>query len=89
MTAKADYTDEEWAILCRAPLVAGFAVSFADPGGPIELTKETMAALRAAGAPPGNQELLSPSPRIGGPVVIGDSWSSALARAALGRGRPV
>lgn len=59
MSTKADYTDEEWAGLCRAPLVAGFAVSFADPGGPIELTKETMAALRATGAPPGDQELLA------------------------------
>ena len=37
MTTKADYTDEEWAALRRAPLVAGLAVSFADPGGPIEL----------------------------------------------------
>ena len=58
MTTKADYTDEEWAVLRRAPLVAGFAVSLADPGGPIELTKEAMAALRAVGAPPGDQQLL-------------------------------
>jgi hypothetical protein len=58
MTAKADYTEDEWAALRRAPLVAGLGVSFADPGGPIELTKETMAALRAIQSPPGDQELL-------------------------------
>jgi transcription antitermination factor NusG len=58
MTTKADYTDEEWAALRRAPTVAGFAVSLADPGGPIELTKESMAAMRAAGAPPTDDELL-------------------------------
>ena len=58
MTAKADYTPEEWAALRRAPLVAGLAVSFADPGGPIELTKETMAAQRATSSPPGDHELL-------------------------------
>lgn len=58
MTAKADYTPEEWAALRRAPLVAGLAVSFADPGGPIELTKETMAAQRAISTPPGDHELL-------------------------------
>ncbi len=58
MTAKADYTPEEWAALRRAPLVAGLAVSFADPGGPIEITKETMAAQRDLAAPPGDQELL-------------------------------
>jgi hypothetical protein len=58
MTAKADYTEDEWAALRRSPLVAGLAVSFADPGGPIELTKETMAALRAIQSPPGDQELL-------------------------------
>lgn len=58
MTTKADYTAEEWAALRRAPTVAGFAVSLADPGGPIELTKESVAAMRAAGAPPGDEELL-------------------------------
>jgi hypothetical protein len=58
MTARADYTDEEWAALRRAPLVAGMAVSLADPGGPIELAKEGMAALDAIGAPPGDEELL-------------------------------
>ena len=58
MTTKADYTDEEWAALRRAPLVAGLAVSFADPGGPIELTKESMAARRAIAKPPGDEPLL-------------------------------
>jgi hypothetical protein len=58
MSTKADYTDEEWAVLCRAPLTAGFAVSYADPGGPIEFAKETMAALRAARTPPSDQPLL-------------------------------
>lgn len=58
MTTKADYTDQEWAALRRAPMVAGFAVSLADPGGPIEITKETMAALRAVAAPPGDEPLL-------------------------------
>jgi hypothetical protein len=58
MTAKADYTDEEWAALTRAPIVAGFAITLADPGGPIEITKESLAAMRAAGAPPSDHELL-------------------------------
>jgi hypothetical protein len=46
MTTKADYTDEEWVRLERAPLVAGMAISLADPGGPIEAIKESMAALK-------------------------------------------
>jgi hypothetical protein len=46
MTTKADFTDEEWARLERAPIVAGMAISLADPGGPIEAVKETMAALK-------------------------------------------
>ena len=58
MTSKADYTDEEWAVLRRAPTVAGFAFSLADPGGPIELSKESIATMRAAGAPPTDDELL-------------------------------
>ena len=58
MTSKADFTEEEWEALRRAPMVAGLAVSFADPGGPIELTKESMAAQRAIAEPPGDHELL-------------------------------
>jgi hypothetical protein len=46
MTTKADFTDEEWARLERAPIVAGMAISLADPGGPIEAVKESMAAMR-------------------------------------------
>jgi hypothetical protein len=46
MTTKADFTDEEWARLGRSPLVAGMAITLADPGGPIEALKETSAALK-------------------------------------------
>src|SRR3954466_2807974 len=46
MTTKADFTDEEWARLGRAPLVAGMAITLADPGGPIETLKESSAALQ-------------------------------------------
>ena len=46
MTGKADFTDEEWTRLKRAPFVAGMAISLSDPGGPIELAKETAAALK-------------------------------------------
>jgi hypothetical protein len=46
MTTRTDFTDEEWARLERAPFVAGFAISLADPGGPIEAVKESMATLR-------------------------------------------
>ena len=59
MTKKDDYTEEEWAQLVRAPMIAGLSISIADPGGPIELTKETMASLRAASSPPSNEELLT------------------------------
>ncbi len=50
MTNKADFTEEEWARLKRAPFVAGMAISLADPGGPIELVKETSAALKTVAA---------------------------------------
>jgi hypothetical protein len=46
MTAKTDFTEEEWARLKRAPFVAGMAISLADPGGPIEAVKETSATLK-------------------------------------------
>jgi hypothetical protein len=46
MTSKAEFTEEEWARLKRAPFVAGMAISLADPGGPIEALKETAATLK-------------------------------------------
>ena len=46
MTSKADFTDEEWTRLKRAPFVAGMAISLADPGGPIEAVRETAATLK-------------------------------------------
>ena len=46
MTTQADFTDEEWARLRRAPVVAGMAITLADPGGPIEALKESMATVK-------------------------------------------
>jgi len=46
MTSRTDFTEDEWARLGRAPLVAGMAISLADPGGPIEAIKESSAALK-------------------------------------------
>lgn len=46
VTDRADFTDQEWTRLGRAPLVAAMAISIADPGGPLEVLKESSAALR-------------------------------------------
>lgn len=59
MTSKASFTDDEWGRVLRAPLVAGMAITIADPGGPIEISKEMMATLRAATVPPSQEELLA------------------------------
>jgi len=59
MTTKRDYTDEEWATLAGAPIVAGMAISIADPGGPIETTREVMATLRAVTEPATDGELVT------------------------------
>jgi hypothetical protein len=59
MTSKQDFTDEEWTRIRRAPLVAGVAISLADPGGPIEVARETVATLRSATLPPSQEELLA------------------------------
>ncbi len=58
MTGKADFTDEEWVKLYRAPLVAGMGVSLADIGGPIEMSKESLAAIKTAVTPTEEQGLL-------------------------------
>ena len=62
MTTQADFTEEEWARLERAPIVAGMAISLADPGGPIEAVKETSATLKTvaeAAKPGGDAELVN------------------------------
>lgn len=46
MTTKSDFTEEEWATLVRSPMVAGMAITIADPGGPIEVVKETSAVVK-------------------------------------------
>ena len=51
MTTKADFSEEDWVRVVRAPFVAGMAITLADPGGPIEAAKETMASIKAATEP--------------------------------------
>jgi hypothetical protein len=58
MTSKADFTAEEWTRLKRGPFVAGMAISLADPGGPIELVKETAAAVKAVRGAVGSDGLV-------------------------------
>jgi hypothetical protein len=59
VTTKSDFPDEEWSRIVRAPFVAGMAITLADPGGPIEASKETMATLKSATSPPSREELLA------------------------------
>lgn len=59
MTTKDDFTSQEWVRIRRAPYVAGMAISLADPGGPIEMTKETMASIRSATNPSSREQLLT------------------------------
>jgi len=59
MTSKSDFPEDEWARVTRAPLVAGMAIMLADPGGPIEATKETMASIKTATNPPTREQLVT------------------------------
>jgi hypothetical protein len=59
VTTKSDFSEDEWSRIVRAPLVAGMAISLADPGGPIEATKETIATLKSATNPPSREQLLT------------------------------
>ena len=47
MATKADFTPDEWKTLMQSPLVAGVAISAADPSGLIGMVKESMASARA------------------------------------------
>jgi hypothetical protein len=59
MTTKADFSEDDWVRVVRAPFVAGMAITLADPGGPIEAAKESMASIKAATNPPSREQLLS------------------------------
>ena len=59
MTTKSDFEEGEWARIVRAPFVAGMAITLADPGGPIEAAKESMARIRSATNPPSREQLLT------------------------------
>jgi len=59
VTTKDDFTEDEWTRIVRAPFIAGMAISLADPGGPIEAAKETMATLKSATNPPSREQLLA------------------------------
>lgn len=59
MTTKDAFSEDEWIRIRRAPFVAGMAISLADPGGPFEMGRETMATVRSATNPPSREQLLS------------------------------
>src|SRR6478609_9469712 len=59
MSEKSDFPEEEWTRILRAPFVAGLAISLADPGGPIEAAKESMATIKSATNPPSREQLLA------------------------------
>ena len=56
MTGKADFSEGDWTRLKRGPFVAGMAISLADPGGPIELVKETAATVKSVQAAAASSE---------------------------------
>jgi hypothetical protein len=47
MATKADFTPDEWKLLLQSPLIAGVAISAADPSGLIGMMRESMASARA------------------------------------------
>jgi hypothetical protein len=59
MTTKSDFSEDEWSRIVRAPLVAGLAIALADPGGPIDAAKESMATLKAATNPASREQLVT------------------------------
>src|SRR4051812_43278687 len=59
MTTKSDFSEDDWSRIVRAPFVAGLAISLADPGGPIEAAKETMATVKSATNPSSREQLVT------------------------------
>ena len=49
MTGKSEFSEDDWAAIVRSPLIAGMGITLADPGGPIEVVKETGAVVKVVG----------------------------------------
>jgi hypothetical protein len=79
MTTKDDFSAEEWARLERAPIVAGMAISLADPGGPIEAVKESVAAIKT----------VLEAAQSGGHGALVDSVAQSVAERAKKRENPL
>ena len=79
MTTKTDFTDEEWARLERAPIVAGMAITLADPGGPIEAIKESVAAIKT----------VTEAAQSGGQAELVDAVAKSVAEKAQQRQSPL
>jgi len=47
MSVKESFSDDEWNMVLRAPLVAGFAVTAADPGGLVGAVQEATAMAKS------------------------------------------
>jgi len=47
LATKSDFTADEWKLLLQSPLIAGVAVSAAEPSGLIGMMRESMASARA------------------------------------------
>jgi hypothetical protein len=66
---EADLSEEEWTRLERLPIVAGMAISLADPAGPDRCRKESMAMMKIvleAAQPAGPARLVGAAARPGG-----------------------
>jgi hypothetical protein len=59
VTTKSDFSEEEWSRIVQAPFVAGLAISLADPSGPIEAAKESMATVKSATNPSSREQLVT------------------------------
>ena len=91
MTTKADFTEEEWARLGRAPLVAGMAITLADPGGPVPRRHRPGRRDQPddrAGDPPGHGEPGEQREQGGQPGRAGDGAQQRGLQAAVGGVEP-
>jgi len=85
MATKADFTTEEWGKLLGSPMVAGMAITAADPSGVWGLIKEGMAggwalveARQSAQANPLVKAIAEDSPQVTGGPRLGMSFKHDL-----------
>jgi hypothetical protein len=79
MASKADFTVDEWSLLLASPMIAGMAVTIADPSGIIGMLQEGWAGARSMLNPKNDPDASELAKAVAEDLMTSDGRSAAQA----------